>query len=369
MTQIHRTNSEETPDLRTVLRGWSAHWTGRGVAVLTLMTMMYLLWIVVGGASAYGKALANDIGQVLMPAGALIATIMLARHPNLDPEARIAWRRTSVAYTVFTFAQTGWLLCSQILRVRPFPSLADVGFLVFYPSMLFALLSFPTAEQTRHHRRKFILDLVSVMIAGTTVVWYFIVLPTIETGVDGVRIGLNIAYIVGDLVLLLGISTILLKRPPAHLRQSLWIVVAGLVNLLCADVIFAFVTLYGLGSSGPFVVLWVTGPLLLTIASLYQYYLTATSHRNNLGMIGETFVPTFSWLPYVAIFVGYTVLVIAALPYWDQPLGLVLVAALMLTAIVVLRQITAVKENVKLHAIQAARESESHFRTLIENSS
>ncbi len=369
MKQIHRTNSEETPDLRTVLRSWSGHWTGRSVAVLTLLTLIYLLWIVIGASPAKSTAFANDLVQVLMPAVALTATILLARHPNLDPDAKTAWRRTSIAYAVFAFAQFGWLLYSQVFKVRPFPSLADIGFLVFYPTMLFALLSFPTAEQTRHHRRKFILDLVSVMIAGTTVVWYFIVLPTIETGVDGVRVGLNIAYIVGDLVLLLGISTILLKRPPAHLRQSLWIVVAGLVNLLCADIIFAFVTLYRLGSSGPFVVLWVTGPLLLAVASLYQYYLTSTAPRNSLWAIGETFVPTFSWLPYVAIIVGYGVLVVAAIPYWNQPLGLVLVAALVLTAIVVLRQITAVKENVKLHAIQAARESESHFRTLIENSS
>ncbi|MBK7705369.1 MAG: EAL domain-containing protein [Acidobacteria bacterium] len=350
-------------------RDWLGHWTGRTVAVLASVTAVYVLWQFLAAPTPRERTLVSDLTQALFAVAAFVVTLILARHPRLDAETRLAWKRTALAYGSFAGAQLTWFYYSQIQMVRPFPSLADVGYLAFYPLMLIALLSFPAAEQSRLHRRKFILDTISVMIAGTTVVWYFIVLPTIVKNTDFIKIGLNIGYVVGDLVLLLGITTILLRRPPEHIRRALLLVVAGLINLLFADLSFAFVTLHGLGDSGPFVSIWVTGPFLLIAASLYKYHLATIAPEPLASVAPESFVPKFSWLPYVAIFVGYGVLVYSATPYWSQPHGIVIVAALILTAIVVLRQITAVKENIRLHSLQAARESESHFRTLIENSS
>ncbi len=369
MKEVNQTESIELVPPRLFLRHWLRNWTARAVVALGLLTLIYGVWQFAGMPSPRGRMLVNDAMQFVMAFAAFVATLMLSRHKRLASDVRLAWKRTALAYGAFAGAQGVWLYYTQIQVVRPFPSLADVGYLAFYPLMLVALLSFPTSANAGHHRRKFILDTFSVMLAGSTVVLYFIVLPTIETNTDFVKIGLNVAYIVGDLVLLLGITTILLRRPPEGIRRTLFLVVAGLINLLFADISFAFVTLYKLGGSGPLVILWVTGPLLLATASLYQFQLATDSNGNDSELSDNVFVPAFSWLPYLAVFVVYGVLVVSALPYWNRPHGLVVFAALILTAIVVLRQITAVRENIRLHALQATRESESHFRTLIENSS
>jgi two-component system, LuxR family, sensor kinase FixL len=67
--------------------------------------------------------------------------------------------------------------------------------------------------------------------------------------------------------------------------------------------------------------------------------------------------------------IGCGTLVYEAKPYWNSPLGLVVFASLVMTALAVFRQITAVKENVKLLAAQTARQSEIRFRALVEHSS
>lgn len=361
-------NIAEAASPELSVRSWLRGPAGRIAAALAALTAVYAGWVLVAAPSVRALRFVSDLAQALMSIAACAATVFLCRHPRLDATARRAWRRAAIAFGVFAAAQCCWFYNSQIQGAKPFPSAADFGFLAFYPLMLVALLAFPTAERAGSSRRRLFLDTLSVMVAGTIVVWYFIVLPTVASGADIVKIALNTAYIVGDLVLLVGITTIILRRPAEHLRRPLLIVVSGLVNFLFADVIFAFVTLHNLRGSGPLVVLWVTGSFLLAAAALYQYHVANVSPVSEV-IPGEALVPRFSWLPYCAIVVGYGVLVYSSVPYRLEPHGIVVLSALVLTGIVVLRQITAVKENIRLHSLQAARESESHFRTLIENSS
>jgi diguanylate cyclase (GGDEF)-like protein/PAS domain S-box-containing protein len=364
-----RKNSEGLEPSTASLTAWLSQPTGKIALIFAVFAGVFAVWQFFGTPTRIVRMLVNDVAQAAMSLAAVVATVFVARHPKLDTETRVAWRRAAFAYALFTAAQCVWIYNVQIAGTMPFPSTADLGFLAFYPLMLVALRSFPSGEQSASHRRKFLLDTVSIMIAGTTVVWYFIVLPTIARNTDLVKIGLNTAYIVGDLVLLLGITTILLRKPPENIRRPLFLVVAGLVNLLFADISFAYVTLYGLKGSGPVVILWITGPFLLLAASLFQHYSASVAAEERSPMAAEPLEPSFSWFPYAAIIVGYGVLVYSALPYRNEPHGVVVLSALSLTAMVLLRQITAVKENIRLHAIQAARDSESHFRTLIENSS
>ena len=52
-----------------------------------------------------------------------------------------------------------------------------------------------------------------------------------------------------------------------------------------------------------------------------------------------------------------------------EPLGVFLVAATLLTGLIVARQATAVRENVRLLAQQAALRGEARFRALVQEAS
>ena len=76
-----------------------------------------------------------------------------------------------------------------------------------------------------------------------------------------------------------------------------------------------------------------------------------------------------SFVPYIAVVVGYGSLFLAALDRRTSSLGGIVVGAIALTATVLVRQVVAVRDNVRLSAESAARQSEARFRSLVQNSS
>jgi two-component system, LuxR family, sensor kinase FixL len=78
---------------------------------------------------------------------------------------------------------------------------------------------------------------------------------------------------------------------------------------------------------------------------------------------------SFAWLPFVGIFVCCLILLLEMRPYLGETRGLVVVAAIAMAAFVALRQVVFTRENLSLQKEQAKRQSESKFKTLVENSS
>ena len=76
-----------------------------------------------------------------------------------------------------------------------------------------------------------------------------------------------------------------------------------------------------------------------------------------------------SWFPYIAVLMGVTLLAWESQPYWDEPLGKIVLSTVVLTGLVVFRQIITVRENVCLLSEQTRRQSEVRFSSLVENSS
>ncbi|HEU5040365.1 MAG TPA: EAL domain-containing protein, partial [Gemmatimonadales bacterium] len=74
-------------------------------------------------------------------------------------------------------------------------------------------------------------------------------------------------------------------------------------------------------------------------------------------------------LPYLAVATTYALLLAAILTPWSDPVSGLAVGALLVTALVVIRQLLAVRENVRLLADAAARQTEARFRSLVQHSS
>ena len=82
---------------------------------------------------------------IYLPLGALVVVIALraarsARHPSV---AR-AWRLFAAAFVAYALADLAWFLIEVVQgRVVPTPSVADLGYLAFYPLMVLGLLALP----------------------------------------------------------------------------------------------------------------------------------------------------------------------------------------------------------------------------------
>ena len=74
-------------------------------------------------------------------------------------------------------------------------------------------------------------------------------------------------------------------------------------------------------------------------------------------------------LPYLAVATTYGLLLWVALRPWTDPVSGLAVGALLVTAVVVVRQLLTVRENLRLLAETAARQNEARFRSLVQHSS
>src|SRR5690606_21011750 len=121
---------------------------------------------------------------------------------------------------------------------------ADAAYLVFYPLMMFGLLSFPVARRKPADRATFWLDTGIVLIASWMAIWYFVLGPTIEfREPDLLTTVLSVAYPLGDFLLLYAVARILLRGAGVHMTPAISLIVPSVVVLVVGDLGFSYLSL------------------------------------------------------------------------------------------------------------------------------
>ncbi len=341
--------------------GWIA-------VIATFLFIPFIVWYINKSDDEKYLNLICDSAQAISSFLTFISAWQISKNKLLDEETQKAWQKLALAFFSYFCGQFCWFYLSSILGEEPFPSVADIGYAAFYPLMLWALRSFPTAPQTITEKRKFWLDASIVMVSGLSVVWHFVIRPTIATGDEPVKIALNLTYVVGDMILFLGIITILLKQPKEVSRRALYAIIIGLISISIADIGFAYYTLQNISPTGVwFDSFFTVSSYIMILAAYIQQRCSIKCAVENEAQSFQT--ARFGWLPYIAVLVGYIMLMIVSEPYWTEPVGAFIFAAFIITGLVVLRQITSVRENIKLVARHSAQQSENKLRSLLENSS
>jgi two-component system cell cycle response regulator len=274
--------------------------------------------------------------------------------------ALVAWQasrrvrashRTALAWRLISLGLVGQLAGGlavdvyALLGQSPYPSLADPLYLSFYPLMLAALLVLPRVRQTRSQHGRLALDLTITALGAATVVWYVLIEPTARAGGQStLQMAFSLAYPVGDMILIVGVASLLLRGVAESMRGALWLVTAGLCLFVVGDVLYAYVTLHGVFENGDALDITYTVALsLFVLAARFQAPATALG-RAPTGAVGSQRV---SWVPYVAVAAGFSVLVISDVTGESGSLVVALAAAA-LAALVSARQLFAQRELIAL---------------------
>jgi diguanylate cyclase (GGDEF)-like protein/PAS domain S-box-containing protein len=182
----------------------------------------------------------------------------------------------------------------------------------------------------------------------------------------------TVAYPVGDLVLILAITSVTLRATSGLSRRAGALLGSAILVILAADLAFGI-----LGASGE----WVAGDpitLLMEIPLNVAYLLVALSAgvaareaRTTSGgtMAVVTRPGRLSALPYLAVLLGYGLLLWVSFGQLEDRVQGLIFGAVILTGLVVARQVVAVRENGRLLAAQATRRSEARFSALVQQSS
>ena len=286
------------------------------------------------------RELIGDLFFYPVGVAAIFAAVGASRRCAAQPRLRSAWRLlalASVFYLAGDVAQTIYELSGPL----PFPSVADAFYLLFYPLILCGLLRFPAGRRDLGAGVRLMLDLAVVAIGGAAVVMYVVLGPTVaQSGPDPLQSGISIAYPVGDMVLLVGLGSVLLRRTAVSSARALQFFAGGLLFFVAADLVYGYIQLHSTYQGGdPVDSLWMTAIALFAVAGAAQTTPLATTE-----VIAEDQPHHASWAPYIAVAIGFGLLLFNERHQRLLPDASLVIAAVLLATLVSVRQFLAQRD-------------------------
>ncbi|MFI7599929.1 putative bifunctional diguanylate cyclase/phosphodiesterase [Actinoplanes sp. NPDC049681] len=314
------------------------------VAGSGVLLAAFLVWYVGGWG---GETLRAYVTDGMYPPLALLSTVLglrVVRRGGLDARARRAWRFITAAFFCQFVAHASWFVGDVILHSDTYPSFADYWFLAFVPFLFIGLLLLPGVH--RHRRDKIKLALDSLIVGASTfmVVWYLVLGPMVcSEGASFEQVFYSAALPVGDLVLIVALATVLLRRSAAT-RAPIRLLACGVAVYVVADLYYGWIQLHAgfVGGTWPDL-FWLAGCFMF-ILSAHRQYRTARA----AGGRGAGSRTTINWLPYGAIALAYGLFGALAREQGMYPFGGMIAGAVLLTTLIVARQMYALRENRQL---------------------
>ncbi|MCK9586379.1 MAG: hypothetical protein M0Q89_05895, partial [Methanothrix soehngenii] len=155
--------------------------------------------------------LMNDL---LLTSCAIVAFLcLLYAAKNTEGRSKRAWLIMAVAMLFESFAEGTWTFIEVILREDPFPSVADFGYLMFYPLFVAGIFLLPNAPLSSRERLGVILDSAIVIISAALVFWIFYFAPIVSSlNTITLELTISLAYSMMDIVLFVALIRLLLSK-------------------------------------------------------------------------------------------------------------------------------------------------------------
>lgn len=317
----------------------------RVVAAVGVYLGAYVAWQLAGTGGHGAKLLVGDLAFVPIYTGAVWTSARAAGRCREDQQLRSAWRLISIGSTFYLAGILIQAYYENVAGPKPFPSLADPFYLSFYPFVLAGVLRFPYGVGSLSERFRTLIDCGVVAVAGAAVVWYVVLGPATLLHGTSLQTLVSVGAPVGDLVLMAGVATALLRRTvPSSERALAWLAV-GLVCVVAADLVYGWTSLHSVYSGGdPVDGLYLTG--------LSCFLIGATAQRSPEGVevvadAGRKRRP--SWLPWLGPALLFVLLAYAVRHEPFVPVGGLLVSAAAVAMLVAARQLFVQRELLRIH--------------------
>jgi signal transduction histidine kinase len=259
--------------------------------VIVTVSLLFCLFVI-GGSN--GTNLFCNIMYPVTSAIAAFFAFLTAQRARSGPlrlarHHQLAWLLIGAGLLANSLGGLYYAFLVQTGKLNQLPSLADIGFTLFYPLTFAGLFIMPAAFRLR---KRIALDALITTLCIFGIFWYFFVGAVFVKNMahGGWTNVVAISYPVWDVLLVLAIILLLLRRTEAILRTSLIVFALGVLCQIGADTGFAYAFAIGLNVSAPpyFDPLWFTGFLLFGLAALYQYATIAQRTYNKQVHYAQT---------------------------------------------------------------------------------
>lgn len=340
---------------------------------LSVYWLVAMLWYIFRWGGPENKALIADL--ILLPFSLAVgaAAWKTGVDPGVVPTARHAWRLMALASGCGWIGNLIWFYQEHFVGVLPFPSWGDAGYLAYYPLAFMALIAMRERRMTRAERFAFTLDCGVVLVAAIMLSWYFTVGPALALKSAHLTAAVSLAYPVGSMVVLFGVAVLIMSGGASGKRRALRLLAFALTAYMVNDIIYAYLFFKGSYESGDRLdMLFLTGQFLVAVSAWLYRRDVATGDQNTGHAMPEQM--PMPLLPYAAAGGAYVLLFRAAWFDQDETLLVLMIGTGLITALAILRQFVALRENQRLLSESRSltgklKRSEARFRSLFQNSS
>jgi diguanylate cyclase (GGDEF)-like protein len=236
--------------------------------VCAVLVAAFLLELVARPGGAHLTRSIDDIAELV--AAAVAAAAGWWRSRGLSGRARTSWALLAAGCFAWAAGEALWCYYELIAGVdTPFPSLADLGFLLFPVLALAGLLARPSAAFAGQGRLRVGLDALLVSTSLFVISWVTALGAVYRAGADSTfATVVSLAYPGTDIVLL-AVAVVIIAFARVDSRAGLFSIVCGVACLTFGDSGFAYLT--AKGSYGTVSLIdagWVAGFLILAVAAI-----------------------------------------------------------------------------------------------------
>jgi diguanylate cyclase (GGDEF)-like protein/PAS domain S-box-containing protein len=219
--------------------GFADGWTG-AVAVGVIVYVAAAIWIHLG---ALPQSPGLDFYLLVsdQPA-AIVASVLaiVAARTTQQAAARRTWQFLAAALVTYNFGN----LVDAFLRIvdlEPFPSLADLFYLAFFPVLVAGILVALRASSLRVSWGRLLLDSAILILGFGTFFWFFVISPAAAASEEDLaRFVLAQVYMALDCLMLMSIGVLLMNATACPLRKTtIALLAAGYGSMFLGDIVWA----------------------------------------------------------------------------------------------------------------------------------
>ena len=276
----------------------------------------------------------------MLPTGLVVVLALrrAARLTALGAPGRRFWKLLTAAMTLNLAGN----IVQVVAHLGPLHRFAGLPPLLWLGTTIvgvWAVLTIPIETRARHELVRLWLDAATVLLASGVLLWYFVVAPGLGGRADLRELLMSLVLPAAFLVVVFGVTRVLLGRSADVHPRSLALLAAAAVVGAVSQVLVPYMGRVPLA----FTLLPVSQ--FITATAAWVQYRAMTTGRPPLERSKRR---PFSLLPYGAVAAGCGVLVIALADVVDQRTAIVVATVPALVAVVVARQVIALRDNADL---------------------
>jgi signal transduction histidine kinase len=208
------------------------------LGVLVFFSATYVLALLFGIGGTDFKFVRSELLNILPSLVGAWIVYSVSRHHNNPMKAMWFW--LSISLLSLGIGDCVWAYLDIILKIDPFPSIADV-FYIFQPISIIFAFSFVPREQVRTKREglKFNLEIAIVLLAFIILAWHFYLADTVlEYGQQYLALVLSLIYPLMDVLQLITLSLLMFNGRGRFTKLQFFNLAIGLAGLSLSDMLF-----------------------------------------------------------------------------------------------------------------------------------